>query len=120
MILNMIFYRDEWSCALAPAGIVFGERGEVQQGRTCKRGRRGVGSGGPRNPRMPEKCSKNLEKIQRKIYKFLKKFSRKNRDFFKIFLNFYRTLDKNLENLEICICRGSGAEPPGAREFMEI
>ena len=58
-------------------------------------------------------------------FQFLKKISRKFRDFFKDFLNFYRiigeNLDTNVKDLEICICKGfGGAEPPDASEFMEI
>ena len=44
------------------------------------------------------------------------KFPRKFRDFFKIFLKFYQifgeNLDKNLEYLEICTCRGFGGQSP--------
>ena len=67
---------------------------------------------------------KSCKKVNEKFTIF-KKISSKFSDFFKISLKFYRifgeNLDKYLENLEICICMGSGAEPPpDASEFMEI
>ena len=46
----------------------------------------------------------------------------KFRDFFKIFKilsHFGENLDKTLENLEICICRGFGGGALDACEFME-
>ena len=59
-----------------------------------------------------------------KNLQFFKKFSRKFRDFFKNVFKFYlifgKNLDKNLENLEIGISRGSGAEPPEASEYIKI
>ena len=58
-----------------------------------------------------------------KNLQFLTIFKRISRFFQKLF-KFYRifgeNLDKNLENLEICICMGLGGEPPDASEFMEI
>ena len=59
-----------------------------------------------------------------KNLQFLKKFQENLAIFSKFFFKFYRifgeNLDKNLENLEMCICTVSGAEPPDASEFMEI
>ena len=68
---------------------------------------------------------KRFVKKSMQNYNFFK-FSSKFRDFFKIFFEnfidfFGENLGKNVENLEICICRGSpGWPPPDASEFMEI
>ena len=68
-------------------------------------------------------CKKSMKNKQ-----FLKKISRKFRDFLKNSLKYYRifgenldkNLDKNVENLEICISKGFGGEAPEASKFMEI
>ena len=52
-------------------------------------------------------------KISNKISRFFQKF-------LKIYRFFGANLDKNLENVETCISRGSRGEPPVASEFLDI
>ena len=117
---NSSFLSIETINTLAPAGIFFGGS-EVHQGRDCKGGRRVGGSGGGAPGRR-----RSFQKIWKKSLKNLQflKNSQENFANFSIFFKFYRifgeNLDTNLENLDICICGGSGAEPPDASEFMEI
>ena len=71
-----------------------------------------MGGFGGRSPPDAGEVFKKFVKKAMKNLQFFKEISRKFRAFFKSFLKLYRifgeNLDINLENLEICICRGFG------------
>ena len=92
-----------------------GGRSEVHQGRPCKGGHRVGGSGGAEPPGRRRSSPKICKKAKKKITIFFK-FQENFAIFSKIFWKFYRifgeNLDKNLDNLEIFICRGFGGGAP--------
>ena len=98
---------------LAPAGI-FSGGGEVNQGRACS-GVAAWGVPGAEPPGRRRSFEKNCKKINEKL-QFLNKFQENFVIFSKNFWKFYRIFGenvvKNLENLEICICRGFGGRRP--------
>ena len=88
---------------------------EGHQGRACKGLAAWAVTGGGA-PRTLEKFSKNVYKINEKL-QFFKNFQENFAIFSKNFWKFYRifgeNVDKNLQKLEICICRGFwGRSPP--------
>ena len=95
---------------------------EVHQGRACKGGHRVGGSGGLRPPDAGEVFQKSFKKINEKLqfFKIFKKISRFFQIFLRILSNFCRKFGKNLENLEICICRGfGGLSPPTLANLLK-
>ena len=106
--------------SLAPAGNFSGEGKWGPPGEGMEGGRRVGGSGGAEPPDAGE-VFKKFVKNKWKIYNFFKLFKKISRFFqhlFEILSNFWH-LD-NLENWEICICRGFGGGAPDACEFLEI
>ena len=99
--------KKEKSCISARRNFFGGVGSEVHQGRAFK----GSPRGGFRGVEPPYvgKVFKEFVKKQLKFYNFLKISKEISLFFKKIYRIFGGNLDKNLE---MCICRGFGGEPP--------